>query len=392
MATETSQICKENRTTNGDTSNSAVDEMSMPLVPPKLLDIQAVEEYEAGVGLQSGKDDVLLWEDVKWTLQEDMHLSAGERTFLEKFHLLKCDLEVCISKLHALADHMDTTHETFTKTNVVVSSIAVVSGVMSILGLALCPATLGGSLVLSAAGNGLGLAAGATRALTGICKHLHNKKAQAQASSLVLIHGQGNGEAIGREALNALAVCKVLYQCRNGIKDIKKNINAFKTAKAHPRLAAAAKQFLTSDRVSAQSSRQVQRAFESTTLAMTKSARLLGAATAGLFLSVNLATLLKDWKQMKEGERTEAAKELRAQAQDLEEVLTELTQLYESLRQKELLQEKSLLNSTFEGAMWDLPQSPVWPGEEGCQIPAGRGEAQEPLCGRPTAQVLGATS
>ncbi|XP_023415737.1 apolipoprotein L6 isoform X2 [Loxodonta africana] len=218
MATETSQICKENRTTNGDTSNSAVDEMSMPLVPPKLLDIQAVEEYEAGVGLQSGKDDVLLWEDVKWTLQEDMHLSAGERTFLEKFHLLKCDLEVCISKLHALADHMDTTHETFTKTNVV------------------------------------------------------------------------------------------------------------------------------------------------------------------------------DWKQMKEGERTEAAKELRAQAQDLEEVLTELTQLYESLRQKELLQEKSLLNSTFEGAMWDLPQSPVWPGEEGCQIPAGRGEAQEPLCGRPTAQVLGATS
>ncbi|XP_049740264.1 apolipoprotein L6 isoform X2 [Elephas maximus indicus] len=192
MATETSQICKENCTTNGDASNSAVDEMSMPLVPPKLLDTQAVEEYEAGVGLQSGKDDVLLWEDVKWTLQEDMHLSAGERTFLEKFHLLKCDLE--------------------------------------------------------------------------------------------------------------------------------------------------------------------------------------------------------EWKQMKEGERTEAAKELRARAQELEEVLTELAQLYESLRQKELLQEKSLLNSTFEGAMWDLPQSPVWPGEEGCQIPAGRGEAQEPLCGRPTAQVLGATS
>ncbi|XP_023584701.1 apolipoprotein L6 [Trichechus manatus latirostris] len=325
--------------------------MSMHLVPPRLLDIQAGEEYEASVGLQSGEDDVLLWEDVMWDLQEDVDLSAEERIFLEEFSLLKCELEAHISKLHALADHVDTTHETFTKTNVVVSSIAVVSGVMSILGLALSPATLGGSLVLSAVSKGLGAAAGVTSILTDICKHLHNKKAEAQASSLVPTHGQGDREAAGKEAFYAMAVGKVVYQCVSTIKDIKKNIHAFQRARAHPCLAAAAQRLLTTGHVSAQSSRQVERAFEGTTLVMTKSVRLLSTATAGLFLSIDLATLLMDWKQMKAGTGTEAAKELRAQARELEKLLRELTQLYESLWQQELLQEKSLMNSTFEGAM-----------------------------------------
>ena len=78
----------------------------------------------------------------------------------------------------------------------------------------------------------------------------------------------------------------------------------------------------------------MQRAFEGTMLVMKTKARLLGSAMAGFSLSVDLASLLKDWKQLKEGARTELAEELRAQARELERQLTQLTQRYESLQQR----------------------------------------------------------
>ncbi|XP_007952177.2 LOW QUALITY PROTEIN: apolipoprotein L6 [Orycteropus afer afer] len=375
VTTQTSQACKENHSTRGDTSNSDVDKMSMRLVPPELLDIQAGEAYEAGAGLQSSKDDITLWEDGMWDLQEDVNLSAEEITFLKEFHLLKRELEEHISKLHALADHMDTTHETFTKTNMVINSIALASGVMSILGLALPGATLGGSLVLTAAGKGLQAAAGATSILTSICEHFHNKKAQAQASTLVPTYGRRERETEGKEVSYVMAVGQAAYECRNTIKDIKKNIHAFQRARTNPHLAAVTKRLLTTGKVSTQTTRQVQRAFEGTTLVMIKKARLLGIAKAGLFFGIDLATLLKDWKHLKEGAGTEAAKALRAQAQELEDLLTELTQVYKSLKQQlkprfpsqEFLQEKSLINSTFERGM-NLPQPVEPPGEAGCQV------------------------
>ncbi|XP_006865348.1 PREDICTED: apolipoprotein L6 [Chrysochloris asiatica] len=287
-----------------------------------------------------------------WDLQEDVDVSAEERIFLEEFHLLKYDLEVRISKIHALADHMDTIHETFSKTNIVVNSITLVSGVISILGLALPAATLGGSLVLSAAGKGLQAAAGVTSILTSICEHLHKKKVQAQASSLVPVHSQEDRKAEGKEVSYATAVGQVAYQCRDSIKDVKKNLHAFQRVRAHPHLAAAAKQFLTNGQVSARKSKQIQRAFEGTTLVMVKRARLLGIAKAGLFVSIDLATLLMDWKQLKDGTGSEAAKALRAQAHELEKLLTEVTQLYECLQQQKFLQEKGLINSASEDELY----------------------------------------
>lgn len=92
------------------------------------------------------EDDILPYEDVEW---QDGDLSDEERIFLEEFPILKGELEVGIRKLHTLADHVDTTHRTLTKTSIVANSIAVVSEVMSILGLVLAPAVAGGSLVYS---------------------------------------------------------------------------------------------------------------------------------------------------------------------------------------------------------------------------------------------------
>ncbi|TKC37899.1 hypothetical protein EI555_011078, partial [Monodon monoceros] len=303
--------------------------MNTDLMPQNLLDTQAGKALcKAGVGLQRDKDDILPYEDVEW---QDSDLSAEERIFLEEFPILKGELEVGIRKLHTLADHVDTTHRTLTKTSIVANSIAVASEVMSILGLVLAPAVAGGSLILSAAGRVLGKAGEVTSILTNVLERFHSQEAQAYVGSLVPTRAQ---EVRRAGAAYVVAAGKVVQDCESTVKDIRKSIRAFQIARANPRLATAAKNLLTTGQVSARRSRQVQRAFEGTTLVMKTKARLLGTAMAGFSLSVGLASLLKDWKQLKEGTKSELAEELRAQAWELERKLTEFTQCYESLQQK----------------------------------------------------------
>ncbi|XP_065744212.1 apolipoprotein L6 [Phocoena phocoena] len=303
--------------------------MNTDLMPQNLLDTQAGKALcKAGVGLQRDEDDILPYEDVEW---QDSDLSAEERIFLEEFPIRKGELEVGIRKLHTLADHVDTTHRTLTKTSIVANSIAVVSEVMSILGLVLAPAVAGGSLILSAAGRVLGKAGEVTSILTNVLERFHSQEAQAYVGSLMPTRAQ---EVRRAGAAYVVAAGKVVQDCESTVKDIRKSIRAFQIARANPRLATAAKNLLTTGQVSARRSRQVQRAFEGTTLVMKAKARLLGTAVAGFSLSVGLASLLKDWKQLKEGTKSELAEELRAQAWELERKLTEFTQCYESLQQK----------------------------------------------------------
>uniref|UniRef100_A0A2K6GGR1 Apolipoprotein L6 n=1 Tax=Propithecus coquereli TaxID=379532 RepID=A0A2K6GGR1_PROCO len=276
------------------------------------------------------EEDVPLSKDEK---PED-HLSAEEKIFLREFPRLKQDLEVNIEKLHALAEDIDTRHKRFTKTSLVANSVAVLSGVVSILGLALAPVTGGGSLLLSTAGQGLGTAAEVTSIVTSLLDRSHKKKAQAQVSNLVATHDIEDGEDEAEEESYNLAasqiVCSVGYTANN----MKKSLRAFQKAKAHPHLASAAKRLMTTGHISARRSKQVQKAFGGTTLAMTKNARMLGSVVAGFSLGMDLAAVSRDWKQLQEGAKTELADELRAQAQKLEMELVELTKLYESLQQR----------------------------------------------------------
>lgn len=276
------------------------------------------------------EDDILLGEGVE---QQDRDLSAEQRIFLKEFPILKRELEVAIRKCHALADDIDRTHETFTKTYMVTNSISAVSGMMTILGLVLAPATAGGSLALSAAGQGLGVVAMFTSIFTTISEHLHNERAQAQASSQMPTCDQDITEVIEKVAFT-LDARKAVFDYGSKIKDIKKNVRALQIARAHPKLATAAKRLLTSGQVSARRSRQVQRAFEGTTLVMKINARLLAGVMAGLSLGMDVNAVLKDWKQLQEGTKAELAEELRAWAQKLERKLSEFTQLYKTLQQK----------------------------------------------------------
>ncbi|XP_075863160.1 apolipoprotein L6-like isoform X1 [Microcebus murinus] len=257
------------------------------------------------------------------------HLSAEEKIFLREFPRWKQDLEVSIVGLRALAEDIDEKHKAFTKTSLAANSVAVVSGVASILGLALAPVTAGGSLLLFTAGQGLGIAAGVTSTVTSLLEHSHKKKAQAQAGNLVGIPDTEGGEDEAKKELYASATSKIIC----GLNNMKKSLRAIENAKAHPHLAKAAKRLMTTGSISARRSREVQKAFGGTTLAMTKSVRMLGGAVAALGLGLDLAAVSRDWKQLQEGATAELADELRAQARKLENQLAELTEQYELLQQ-----------------------------------------------------------
>lgn len=268
------------------------------------------------------KDDILLGKDVE---REGGDLSNEERQFLKEFPIFKVELEAAITKFHDLADDMDKAHRAFTEVSMVSNSISVVSNVMGILGLVLAPATAGGSLMLSTAAIGIGTAAGATGIVTDILEYLHKKHIQAQADLPMPDTEQHLATNILKSAINL----------GTNIRNIEKNVNAFRIAKKYPRLAAAAKRLLTTGQVSSRTKTQVQMAFEGTAMVMSHTTRLQRSGLAFLALGMDLQALMRNMTDLKEGTTTELAEELRAKARAMERELAKLTKLYEHLKQKE---------------------------------------------------------
>ncbi|XP_070310061.1 apolipoprotein L3-like isoform X2 [Odocoileus virginianus] len=268
-------------------------------------------------------------------VEEDQHRPQKDqldrKRFLEEFPRVKQELEDSIAKLHALADKVDKVHRDCTISSVVANSAGAVSGVLTILGLALAPMTAGISLGLSATGLGLGAAAAVTSVSTSIVEHVSRSSAETEASRLVptaIIEEGAFAEVLQKSTPQIVSSTKNFIQALQGIG---KNVRAIKLAKVNPRLASHAKRFMTTGRVSAQSGKQVQRAFGGTALAMTKGARIMGAATAGVALLMDVALLVKEAKHLHEGAKTESAQRMRQLAAELQKKLEELTRSYESL-------------------------------------------------------------
>uniref|UniRef100_A0A8C0WBP9 Apolipoprotein L6 n=1 Tax=Castor canadensis TaxID=51338 RepID=A0A8C0WBP9_CASCN len=277
----------------------------------------------------SDMDDVPLGEGGQL---QDTDLSAAERT------------------APALTDDIDTAHKSITQAKAVVNSTSVASGLMSLLGFALAPATVGGT-------------ARVTSVVTDMLENSCKKKARAQASSLVPTGHQELKQAGGEKTSYIRAASKIVYDCGSALEIIRKHTHAFRQARAHPHLAIAAKHLLTTGQVSGRHSRQVQKAFGGTALAMTKNACMIGGAVTALFLGRDLAAVSKDWKQLKDGPRAELAEELRGHAQELAELVMESEYYYQRLgaamhqtkeksvrRQPASSQEKQTSTRSFESA------------------------------------------
>lgn len=252
--------------------------------------------------------------------------------FAETFPQVKLELEEHIRKLQALADRVDKVHRDCTISKVVAGSTSTVSGVLTLLGLALVPVTAGTSLVLLATGMGLGAAAAVTSVSTGIVDYTSESSAKTRASHLVstsMVKVQMVAEAVVHSGPR---VYELSENCCRVLRCLQQSIYAIKLAKANPALATSAKRLLTMGSVSAQSGKQVKNAFRGTALAMSRRAWLMNAATTGVTLVGDVIGLVKESKRLHKGAKAQSAEELRQQAQELEEKLGVLTQIHESLQ------------------------------------------------------------
>ncbi|XP_058529271.1 apolipoprotein L2-like isoform X1 [Ochotona princeps] len=266
------------------------------------------------------------------TDSEDEEERQARERFLKEFPQVKAQLEESIAKLHALADKVGKVHRYCTITNVVAASTGAASGILSLAGLALAPVTAGVSLALTATGMGLGAAAGVTGASTAIVEHVTRASAEAEAGRLTsssVNQVELVAKTVGQSVPKILNVSR---KCTQALEDVGKNIRAIKVAQTNTRLVANAKRLMTTGKISARNTRQVQKAFGGTALAMTKGARFTGAATAGLFFLMDVASLVQESKHLQQGAPSESAQDLRQRAQQLEEKLAELMEIHRNLQ------------------------------------------------------------
>ncbi|KAM8942692.1 apolipoprotein L3-like [Lycaon pictus] len=253
----------------------------------------------------------------------------ARETFLNVFPQLKVELEKRIRKLRKLADEVDKVHKRCTISNMVASSTGAASGLLGILGLGLAPVTAGFSLTLLTTGSVLGVAATMTHMSTSLVEYSNTSSARAEASDLV--SGIDQGDRVGLDLQNTMLKILSLGSLIRNLKKIAKNNSAKKVATVQPHLVDKARRLMTGRSVSVRSGNLVQKAFGGTALAMTKGIRFLGMASSGVFLLMDVASLVKESRHLHEGARAELAEVLRQQAQELERKLELLTRLYESL-------------------------------------------------------------
>ncbi|XP_057599324.1 apolipoprotein L2-like [Hippopotamus amphibius kiboko] len=263
------------------------------------------------------------------TRQQD---KLDRKRFLEAFPRVKWELEELIGKLHALADKVDKLQRKRTVLCMAASSAAL-TGTLATCGLTLAPMTAGLSLTFVSAMLALGATVLVTSGSTSIMEHRSTSAAETTAGHLVstgINEEEGFTEALHK---NTPQIVSPKRKFTRAEKDTGKNVHAIKPVKANPRLTARAKSFMTTGQVLVQGDEEVRGAFGGTALAVTKGARIMGAAAAGVFLLMDVASLLKEAKQLLDGAKTVSAERLRLQTQELEKKLEELTRMCEILQE-----------------------------------------------------------
>uniref|UniRef100_A0A8C6E1Z2 Apolipoprotein L3-like n=1 Tax=Moschus moschiferus TaxID=68415 RepID=A0A8C6E1Z2_MOSMO len=266
----------------------------------------------------------LVEEDQKRLPKEQL----DRRRFLIKFPRVKRQLEEFIGKFHELADKLDKVHKGCTISNVMAYSTGAVSSILTIVGLALVPVTLGASVVLLGTGIGLGAAATVTNVSTSIIEHVKRSSAETEASRMV--------STVVKKWKVLLEVLKgnpTIEKVTEAIQCIEMHIHAMETGKANPGSAAYPNIFMNPVRISHPAIQQIEAGFKATALTITKGARIAGLATAGVFLLVDVGFLVKESKHLYDGAKTVAAESLRQRAWELERKLEALTRIYESLQE-----------------------------------------------------------
>ncbi|XP_070803110.1 apolipoprotein L3-like [Pituophis catenifer annectens] len=275
--------------------------------------------------------------------------------FVKEFPIQKKEIEKCFSCLQEVTNHIDRIHKGCTTASLVSCSTSATSGILTILGLTLAPITAGGSLILTAAGIGLGAGATMISLSAALYENIINSKERKRAEGLMnecekslrksvqplTIYSRTeltpNNGVMGKNVRHLVSnISRQVPDMEMAAKKIKTNVKAWKIAQTH--LKTLAKQAANAGRSSwsrFKNSRDIKKAFSGPTLAMTKGARMLNTVSAGVFLLVDAYGLVQDAKHLMKGGKAELASEIRKKASLLEEELQNLSKLYNELKDLE---------------------------------------------------------
>ncbi|XP_075820021.1 apolipoprotein L3-like [Microtus pennsylvanicus] len=236
-----------------------------------------------------------------------------KKNFLEQFPELKRKLEEHISKLRALADHLDEVHRGCTISNVVSGSTGIAA---TIAGFLLAPFTGGASLAIAAAG----LGAAATGLTTTIVEESIKGADESEARRLV----EASTDIVNRILnITPLITFKVGI---NGVelfcawKTFRDYIKAIKTGRI--------RNFTTIG----EGIRQLRNLISHKIPLGTRLARFAkGFGKVSLF-ALDVYNLVTDSIDLHSGAKTESARALREVANNLEERLREFEQLHKDLQ------------------------------------------------------------
>ncbi|XP_042324596.1 apolipoprotein L3-like isoform X2 [Sceloporus undulatus] len=274
--------------------------------------------------------------------------------FMQEFPAQREKIEKSIQCLREMANDIDKTHKDCTIASIAANSTGASSGILNILGLTLAPFTAGGSLILTATGIGLGAVAAVTGMSSTLYENVNNSKEKERAQELIsecqkclrnVLPTSGidfssqcplNNGAVGENVKQLVSnVASQVPNMYRAAKEIRMNVKALKLARNNPGLKALAKRATAVGSTSQRTIRgvkNVKKAFGGTALAMTRGARMLSAATAGVFLLFDVYGIAQDAKHLTQGAKAETAAEIREEANKLEEKLYNLNRLYEELK------------------------------------------------------------
>ncbi|XP_042103138.1 apolipoprotein L3-like isoform X2 [Ovis aries] len=305
-----------------------------------LLLTKFLKKIEANAGLS--REDVNALHEYLNEMKRDLAGKEQEtlpkehldrKRFLKKFPQVTQQLVELKNKLLELADSVGKVHRDCTISNVVAHSTGALSGALTILGLALAPVTAGASVALSATGIGLGAAAAVTAVSTSIVEHVSRSSAENKASQLMAI-GVKKWKMLLEVLKSNPQIVPTTDKLAEAEKRLERNIHAMETGEAIPDSEVSANVYLSPGRIAAPAIQQVEAGFKGTALAVTKGARIAGAATAGLFLLVDVGFLVKESMHLHDGAKAASAETLRQRASELERKLEELTQIYRRLQEE----------------------------------------------------------
>uniref|UniRef100_A0A4W2GSZ1 Apolipoprotein L3-like n=1 Tax=Bos indicus x Bos taurus TaxID=30522 RepID=A0A4W2GSZ1_BOBOX len=264
------------------------------------------------------------------TVQQDQ---LDRKKLLEEFPVMKQDLEENTEKIHAFADKIEKVHKDCTISKVVAHSTGAVSGVLSIIGLALAPLTVGATLPLLATGLGLGIAAAVTNVSTSFVEQV--SKSLAEMKTTQLLSPDMKKWKVIKDVLHKRTP-QIIFATRSFItclEYIEKQVQFIKVIKVSPALAAKVKIFITKGKTFIHVSGQVPKTFSGMALTMTKGVCIPSLVMACFGLVVDVGFLVKESIHLHNGAKAKSAEKLRQQAQELENILELLTELHENLQE-----------------------------------------------------------